>query len=140
MSASRRGLGTRRGFTLLEAVLAIAILSSVTIVCVGMRAQSLASSRRIEARHALQRDTQTIFDMLTAGLLPPSESASDAGVRRWRGEHQGSTYEIEGTRATLPNPVAGGIQDKEHPLSDRVVMWRYTLKYRGVETEFWWHR
>jgi prepilin-type N-terminal cleavage/methylation domain-containing protein len=128
-----------RGFTLLEAVLALAILSAVAVVCVGIRTQSLSSARRMEERHAEQRDTQAIFEMLTAGLLPPPEAEKDSFVRRWKGEYLGFPYELEAARETMPNPVFRGDRADSAGLSDRIVMWRYTLSYRGKESEFLWH-
>lgn len=142
---SPRARGSR-GFTLLEAVLAVAILAGVAMVCVTIRTQMLASARRMEARHERQRDTQAIFDMLTSGMLPPIEGDADAGVRHWKGEYLGQVYSIEGVRTTVPNPVARvaaaqpKVEDRSQALSDQIVMWRYTLEFRGVKTEFWWHR
>lgn len=128
------------GFTLLEAVLALAILSAVAVVCVGIRTQSLSSARRVEERHAEQRDTQAIFEMLTSGLLPPPEIEDDSFARRWKGEYLGFPYELGATRETMPNPVFRNDRVDSAELSDRIVMWRYTLSYRGRESEFLWHR
>ncbi|MBL8746466.1 MAG: prepilin-type N-terminal cleavage/methylation domain-containing protein [Phycisphaerae bacterium] len=131
---------SKAGFTLLEAVLALAILSAVAVVCVGVRTQSLASARRMEVRNAEHRDTQAIFEMLTAGLLPPPESEKDSLTRRWTGEYQGAPYILEATQVTRPNPVYTSERKDAAPLSDRIIVWRYTLTYRGRSSEFWWHR
>lgn len=129
-----------RAFTLLEAVLAMAILAAVTVVCVGLRAQSLAAGVKIELRLGDERETQAIFEMVTNGLLPPAEVGEDSLVKRWRGEHLGAEYTLKATRETLVNPMYSSERPESAGLSERIVMWRYVLSFRGRETEFMWHR
>lgn len=130
----------QRAFTLLEAVLAMAILAGVAVVCVGLRAQSLASGSKLEARLSDERETQAIFEMATSGLLPPAELSGDGVVRRWAGEHMGTPYTLKATRESVRNPMEGAHGADAAGLSGRIVMWRYVLTIRGRETEFWWHR
>lgn len=136
----------RGGFTLLEAVLALAILSAVMVVCLGMRSQALGANTRLSARHAEQRDTQAIFDMVSAGLMPNPIVDKESGARRWRGEYLGAEYELAAQRVNLPNPVASlpaaaaALAKEKSGLSERMFMWRYELKYRGRTSEFLWHR
>lgn len=130
----------RAAFTLLEAVLALAILSAVAVVCVGVRTQSLSSARRMESRASAQRDVQAIFEMLTAGLLPPAAVDKESRARLWRGEYLGVEYELIAAPETLPNPVFDAERPEAKTMSDRIVMYRYRLTYRGRESEFWWHR
>jgi type II secretory pathway pseudopilin PulG len=133
----------RRGaaaFTLLEAVLALAILSSLVVVAMSIRAQSLAQTQRLEARAAAQRETQAIIDMAHAGLLPDPEVDPRTLARTWRWTHLGEPFTLTATRHEAPNPAGALTAPGGRPLSDRIVLWRYELDYRGLTTEFYWHR
>lgn len=118
----------------------MAILAAATIACVGLRAQSLAAGRRIETRLAANRDTQAIFDMAVAGLLPRPQVDPETLTRRWQGDHLGHPFELTAERTTLPNPVYRSERADAAKLSDRIVMWRYQLSYRGRTTEYLWHQ
>lgn len=135
----------RRGFTLLEAILALAILAAVMVVCLAMRAQALASSARIAASQWAQRGTQELYESLVAGILPDPEIDNDTGVRTWRGEHLGRPFIMTARPATVPNPVAGLFPDRE--MGERVRLWRYELVYgsdaaadHAARTEFYWRQ
>ncbi len=133
----------RRGFTLLEAVLALAILSAVMVVCLGLRAQALASAARITAGQRAQRGTQEVYESLVAGLLPDPEVDEETGARTWRGERLGRPFVLIARPAEVRNPVAGLFPDRE--LGDRVRLWRYELVFGDesgtdplVRAEFFW--
>lgn len=133
--------GPARGFTLLEAVLALAILSAAMIVCLEMRAQSMAMGARMAERHATFRDEQAIFEMVTAGLLEELPGVRGQGASRsWQGEHLGRPFRLTARAVTVENPAASLLIGEERRLSDRIVMWRYELEYRGRVSEFMWHR
>lgn len=133
---------SRRGFTLLEAILALTILSSVVIVCVGMRAGAMARADRLERRDAAQRDAQAIFEMATSNLLPPPIVSEDRLTRTWRGEHLGAPYTLQASLTSVANPVAPVAPTTQLRLSDQIFVWRYTLTFEGRpdRAEFLWHR
>lgn len=136
----RRRRGSVGGFTLLEAVMALAILGAVCIVCVGMRAQALAAQRRIAARHAREADARAVFEALVNGLLPRETVDGERGVRRWEGEHVGERWVLEARRVTMANPLYVADEESSAGLSPQIYMWRYTLESHGGVTEFYWHR
>lgn len=127
-----------RAFTLLEAVLALAIIASVIVVCLGMRAQALAASQRIAADQQSDRVVQEVYESLVAGLLKDPEIDPDTGMRTWTGERLGEEFTLTATLTTAPNPIVGLIEDKE--MGDRVRVWRYQLQCAGRTTEFYWRR
>ena len=57
------------GFTLLEAVLAVVILSGAVIATLGIRSRSMIASERMQAVQRDERDAQAVFDLLIAGML-----------------------------------------------------------------------
>lgn len=130
----------RRGFTLLEAVLAVSLLAAVMIVCVGIRAQALAGARRFDERHAVHRDTTAVFEMLSAGLLGRPEVDPETFTRTWKGTYLGEAFTLTARRVIVPNPVFEPNRVHPEPMSDRIVMWRYDLQFRGRASTFWWHR
>lgn len=132
------GSGSRPGFTLLEAVLALAILSSVMVVCLGMRAQGIAGAQRLSQRQETDREVEAIFQMLTAGLLPPAVVDRESHARTWSGGHLGHSYTLVATRVERANPVAR--EKAGAALAERIALFRYELTYRGRTAEFFWHR
>lgn len=128
----------RRAFTLLEAILALAIIASVIVVCLGLRAQSLSASRRIAADQQSDRVVQEIYESLVAGLLQDPVIDPDTGVRTWTGERMGEEFTLTATRTVVPNPVVGLIKDKE--MGDQVRVWRYQLQCAGRTAEFYWRK
>ncbi len=129
----------RLSFTLLEAVLAVAILAAASIACLGVRAQAASAERRIAERHRIDRDTQAIFDLLTAGLLPPPTSDDGAGQREWRVTWLERPVVVRAERVEAANPVrAWGVS----PRAERVSLVRYRVRFdgSGEEAEFLWDR
>ncbi len=127
-----------RAFTLLEAILALAIIAAVIIVCLGLRSQALASSYRISTGHQAERIVQEVYESLVSGLLPDPEVDPDTGKRIWRGERLGHEYTLVGQITDVPNPVFGLSDTRE--FGDRVRIWRYELQCAGQTTEFYWRR
>ncbi|MDX2115432.1 MAG: prepilin-type N-terminal cleavage/methylation domain-containing protein [Planctomycetota bacterium] len=139
MTPARRAQG--RGFTLIEAVLAMALLAGVMMACLGLRGQALAQQERARARHALLREGEAIFEMFTSGLLGrPEVTQGETLERRWKGEHLGKPYVLVGRRVVRENPAASALPESVVKLSDRVLVWRYELEYRGSKLEFIWPR
>lgn len=134
-------MGGRRGFTLLEAVLALAILSGATMAMLGIRAQSMIASEKMGEIQRAERDAQAVFDLMVAGMLGKPESVDTAaGETRWRGV-LGIETEREYTVRRLP-------EVRENPARERfgdsvpreVALWRYEIAVGGKEMVFLWHR
>ena len=126
------------GFTLLEAVLALMILSGVVVAALGIRAQSIKVAHQLTAARGAQHDAQALFDLASAGLLgEPAAVEPESRTVIWRGEHLGHPYEMRSMPVELPSALPA---DQRAGLSDQIVMRRYTLSYRGTESQFLWHR
>jgi hypothetical protein len=124
-------------FTLLEAVLALAILAAVIGATLGARTQGLRGKRLIEERLNEHMASQALFDMLNDGLLPPPAIDPETADRLWRGTHMGHDYTIRARRAELPSAIPA---EQLEARSDRIIMYRYTIEYRGRTTHTLWHR
>lgn len=127
----------RRGFTLLEAVLAMAILSSVLVVALGVRAQSMSLATRLDADRRALIGQEELFAMVLEGLLPLSQNDARSRTRTWSGEHMGLPYLIVATPVDITTPLP---EEVRGTLAPGVVMFRYTLTYAGRESEVLWHR
>lgn len=130
-----RALLRHSGFTLLEALLAIVILSGVLLVCLGIRSQSMRVSVDVHARLGLEREIDDLFTMVTTGTLPDPVIDRRARALTWEGEHLGEPFIIKATPVSAPNPVYGLVSAA---VEREVTVWSYTIMYRGRTTEFLW--
>ena len=128
----------RRAFTLLEAILALAIITAVIVVCLGLRAQALGASRRIAMDQQSDRVVQEVYECLVAGLLEDPVVDPDTGVRTWTGERLGEPFTLTATFTDAPNPIFGVDEDKK--VGDRVRVWKYRMECAGRTTEFYWRK
>ena len=134
-----------RAFTLLEAVLALAILSSVLVVCLSVRAEALAQRARLTTRLDAGQECEAIFEAIIGGVLPPSSIDPESGVRRWEGERAGfaggrpggRAFVVEARRIEAASPLAS---DPTRPRAASVFVWRYEVSFEGEKKEFLWHR
>lgn len=131
----RPHLGT--AFTLLEAVLALAILSAVMAATLGIRAQALAAATRLAAHNNDARAADAIFNMAFEGMIPDPLVDPESQTRLWQGQHLGKPFELRAVAVELPSAIPE--QDRAR-LSDRIIMFRYTLTYQGAVTQCLWHR
>ena len=80
-------MGGAMGFTLLEAVLALVILTGATMAALGIRTQSMLATENMVRVQQAERDAQALFDMAIAWMLGSGESAGELpGETVWRGE------------------------------------------------------
>ncbi len=128
------------GFTLLEAVLALVILSAATMVALGIRAQSMLATANLVQTQQLERDAQAIFDMAIAGMLGRSEPGTEPGVSVWRGElgvEDVREYTVRRSPEVLANPARDMYGEA---VGREVALWRYEIELGGREVVFLWHR
>lgn len=132
-----RGAGAC-GFTLLEAVLALGLLSAVVVVCLQLRTQALGARRDLAARAQHDRDVQAITAMITGGTLGRAASIDpDTKVRTWRGEHDGRSFTVAATPVKRPNPARPALGAA---VAEEVRVWEYELAIDGRTTRFLWFR
>ncbi len=130
-----------RAFTLLEAVLALAILSAAVMATLGVRARAMIATERMEAVQRDERDAQAVFDLLVAGMLgAPGTVDRQTGRALWSGTLSGSSergYEVVREPELVPNPLITGVEAGE---GGQVAVWRYTVTVGSTEARFLWHR
>ena len=104
----------RRAFTLLEAVIALIILSSFVVACLQLRLNGLRAGRAIAEQQRIERVIDDVLQLASNQLLPDPirEEDGDGDVSRiiWRGELAGFEYECVSQRAAV-SPIgaaAGG--------------------------------
>lgn len=105
------GPGRSRAFTLLEAVVALALLSGVIVATLSLRAQSVAAAVRIERRLAQEQAVEAALDRAMTGTLfppPATDSADETPLQRWEGEIAGVPCVCERSLARMPDPLDGG--------------------------------
>jgi hypothetical protein len=128
---------TRPAFTLLEAILALGILSAAVIVCVGVRGQMLLGTERLREIQRQDRADEGLFQMLINQTIDEPVVDERRGTLVWRGNYLGRPYEVERRGGSFPNPMAGQVG---YEVADRVQLVRYVIRYDGRESEVLWHR
>ena len=127
---------TRTGFTLLESIIALAMIGAVAGACLQVRAQSLAGRQRLTVHQKTDRGIETILRLAQAGLLenPQRErdETGDTTLVVWTGEHLDEPFICRRDRIEIANPI-NGISAEELPES--VSLWRWAVTYRGESAE-----
>jgi type II secretory pathway pseudopilin PulG len=127
----------RRAFTLLEAVLALAMLTAVIIVCLQMRAQVGMVGRQVERIAARDNAAEALFQSLVNGLLGAPVDSEKPGAMMWEGVQNGEKYKVVRTATRVPNPVVGQV-DFDVPAT--LTAYRYEITLGNTTSEFIWHR
>lgn len=115
-------------FTLLEAVVALALLSAVAVASLSVRAASVAAAVRIERRLAAASAADAALRMALAGALfdaapPPPRGASEAELDAallaiWRGDVSGLACECVREVVRVPAPRLPSARDARADASD----------------------
>ncbi len=136
-----RSRGTsRRAFTLLEAVIALVVLSAVVVSVLSLRSQTLRDAQRLSERRFVERETESIFRMLLAGMLDRPTRESVSGTVTWRGTHLGEAYTIVREYTRLPNPMLGeSAREPGRVVSPEISVWAYSVTLGGRTSTFYWH-
>lgn len=126
-----------RGFTLLEAVLALAMLTAVIVVCLQLRAQVGMVGRQVEKVAARDNAAEALFQSLVNGLLGAPVDSARPGAIMWEGVQNGAKYTVVRTVTHVPNPVVGQV-DFDVPAT--LAAYRYEVTLGTTTSEFVWHR
>lgn len=137
LSFGNRRPRSRCGFTLLEAVLALVILSVVSVACLQLRGQMGLVGAQAQRRAAQDNRADALFTCLTSGMLTEPTADPVTGALVWSGEHLGTPYTIRRGMKAVPNPAAGQVN---YPVASTVSVVRYEVTLGGTVTEFLWHR
>lgn len=131
---------SRRAFTLLEAVIALVVLSSVVVSVLSLRSQTLRSAQRLSERRFVERETDSIFRMLLAGMLDQPEREESSGRVTWTGTHLGEAYKIVREYTRLENPMLREASiEQGRVVSPEISVWKYTITLSGRTNTFYWH-
>lgn len=133
---SGRRVTTRPGFTLLESIIALAMIGAVAGACLQVRAQGLAGRQRLTVRQNTDRGIDTILRLAQSGLLedglPERNEEGDVTRISWTGEHLGEPFTCQRVRTTIANPIDGA-GDESFPTS--ITVWRWVVGFRGESAE-----
>ena len=139
----RRRARHPRGFTVIEAIVALTILAIVAGACLELRAQSLRQAQSLTARHELARRADAIFELARAGQLGPGERLDEddpAGGRLWTGERFGDQYRLTKRTVLVDNPLHDPRLGDRATYPRRVAVQRYALELEGQRFVTEWTR
>ncbi|MEM8834390.1 MAG: type II secretion system protein [Planctomycetota bacterium] len=120
-----------RAFTLLESLLALGIVSSVLIVTLALRTQSMQQGDRLASMLAIEREADALTTMAMEGMLGNPDI--EAGSAVWTGVHLERPYRVVARPVVMRNPVAGA---SNMPLAETVTVVEFTVEYRGRSLDF----
>jgi hypothetical protein len=121
---SERRPGGARGFTLLEAVLALALVGAALLLDLGLQAQARALEARLAAEADLLRRAEALLESVRAGVHP-LRSGPALGQLAWPAA---ADPELEMTLVVEPTELAG--------LCRVAVEGRLPLERRGAPRPF----
>ncbi|MCB9842145.1 MAG: prepilin-type N-terminal cleavage/methylation domain-containing protein [Phycisphaeraceae bacterium] len=133
-----RGVRARVGFTLLECLLAIAIVSGVLIALLAMRSASIRDRNELAAMQRMDREAEALFQMFVTGAVETPDVDRERRTITYSGAYLGNAYRAVREVREVANPVRRGGGDEG--LAATVPVYAYTLTYRGKVYEFDWIR
>lgn len=125
----------RRGVTLIEALVALVILSAAFVAALEARVRLLSSTRAAVEQQRVARMQSSLFREVVAGTVGGGEIVDGRLVME--GEHLGEAYRIEVRPEMVENPVLGAVG---YRVREQVGMLRYDVTVSGETATFYWHR
>ncbi len=130
----------RRGFTLLEAIIALVVLGGVAIACLEMRARAMVVGRRVDTQQREEETARVTLEMAIAGLLEDGEGPTPSDPTQrilWKGDRDGVPYVCQRERVQMPNPALAWAADRggEEALAETLTLDRYSVTAGDVSLE-----
>lgn len=123
-----RGTDPRAGYSLVEALAALAILALVLLMGLGLVWQQKRLLVRLEAREAADRALAEALESLRAGVTPPVSGAVPVAV---------SAGAAEGLEVVVRVTPAAPPEDLYHALLVARYLVAGRTETRAVETQLW---
>jgi len=124
-----------RGFTLLEALLALGILTAATIVALEIRMQMVVSGARLRELQRADRDHEALFEMLVSGMLESPVKDEKAGLV-WSGTFLDKPYRITRKVILVDNPAVGEVS---YDVPSRLPCFEYAIEHGDRTTTAIWY-
>lgn len=135
--ARQRFAASGRGFTLLECLLAVAIVSGVLIALLQLRNTTLRDRLELAEVQRADREAEALFQMFVTGAVHTPEVDPERRTVSWEGEYLGHDFRAVRVQREVPNPIRS---TGDTPVRATVPLFEYTLTYRGRVYEFDWIR
>ncbi|GAB4545999.1 MAG: hypothetical protein Tsb0013_04360 [Phycisphaerales bacterium] len=125
----------RRGVTLIEAIVALVILSAAFVAALEARARLLVSTRAVVESQRVLRLQESLFREVVAGTVPDGVIAD--GMLVIEGEHLGEAYRVTVRPERVANPALGAVG---YAVREEVGILRYDVTIAGESSTFYWYR
>ncbi len=125
----------RRGVTLIEAIVALVILSAAFVAAMEARIQLVRATRGVVQDQRVSRLQESLFREVIAGTVPEGVLEENSIVIE--GDHLGEAYRVTITPEMVANPMVGAVGYSVRP---EVALLRYEVEIAGETASFLWHR
>lgn len=125
-----------RGFTLLEAAIALALMAMILAASLELRVQAMRTGARVGEESRAAQSIAALHTMLINRALPDPQIDSASGQPVWSGTYRGLSYVITREREGVDNPLVGA--DPNAPAE--VGVWRYSMTLGQEKASFLWFR
>lgn len=124
-----------RGVTLIEAIVALVILSAAFVAALEARVRLLSSTRAVVEQQRVVRVQSALFREVVAGTVGGGDI--EDGRLIMEGDHLGEAYRIVVRPELVENPVGDAVG---YRVREQIGMLRYDVTVMGETATFYWHR
>jgi len=133
-----------RGFTLLEVVVATALLAMVVVASLQLRSSGIRALQRVQSVGQKAAEREELFGLVTSGLVEAELEQQSNGVVVWRGNYRDEPFVVTREQTIVRNPLPRiEWQDEDErgeKIVENVLMPRYTVEFKGERDVFYWHK
>ncbi|MCA9292645.1 MAG: hypothetical protein KDA20_02390 [Phycisphaerales bacterium] len=125
-------------FTLLEAVIALALMTMILVASLELRVQAMRTGAQVGEACRAARPLDALHTMLINRALPDPIADPETGQPVWSGDFNGQQYVITRVREQVDNPISQVTGEANAPAM--VSVWRYTMTIGDEKATFLWYR